>query len=182
MKRFEKATKDVHERATHILKQFHPDLHAQGVKIDYIFVYAATDEASGEPTGPALKCHGYPASGVSRIVNLKDRTMGRGDAEVLLDGDRWPNMKPEEQDALLDHELTHFVVSRDIEGSPLLDAEDRPKLKMKQHDHQIGIFNVIAQRYGKYSGEVQNIKAVFTDAAQLYFPFIEAIVTEKQLA
>ena len=79
------------------------------VKVDYIFAYADLGE-DGERSNDAITHNGHRAYGLCRIINLRDRAKGNGDAEILLDHDYWAEITEPEQRALLDHELTHIQV------------------------------------------------------------------------
>lgn len=166
--KFALATKEVMVKLQGQIEKYHSDLNTQGVTFDVLMAYAPENDA-GEKTGPALKLHGYACGGVVSIVSLKNRVCGRSDAEILLDGDSWEKMSPEQQDALLDHELYHLVVARDLEGSPIRDTHGRPKLKMKLHDRQFGWFDAVAQRHGDASGEVFQAKQLVIEAGLIYF-------------
>lgn len=169
---YNKATTDVDERAKPLLEKNHFDLFNHELKIDFIFANAGVND-DGVPTGPAVSHGGYPALAVARILSTKDRVMGRGDCEIVIDNDRWPLLSEEERDALLDHELTHFQIAKDKYGNAKLDDIHRPKLKLQKHDHQFGWFDSIANRHGLASPEVRQFQQLcFDDCGQFYLPFI----------
>jgi hypothetical protein len=169
---YSRAPADVAERAKPLLEKFHFELDQHDVRVDFIFANASLDKA-GNKTGPAVSHQGYPAAAIARIVPIKDRVMGRGDCEVVIDNDLWPRLSDEEKDGLLDHELEHFELHLDKYGEPVLDDMDRPKLRMKKHDHQFGWFDNIARRYGLASGEVKQFQMLcFDESGQFYLPFI----------
>src|SRR5581483_4448710 len=171
---YSRATKDVEEQGKAILDKYHPEFAGVAPRIDYVFANATVQE-DGTPTGPALTHNGYPAAALARIIPIKDRVMGRGDCEIVIDADQWPLLTEEEQNALLDHELEHFVVCRDKYGQPILDDANRPKLKLKKHDFQVGWFHNVARRHGIASAEVRQFQQlVFDDDGQWYLPFIGA--------
>lgn len=165
---FKRAPKEIKDKLEAVITAHHADLSAVGVTIDILLAFAAENE-QGEKVGPALKLHGYPASGVASIVSLKNRVMGRSDGEILLDGDSWEKLTSEQQDALLDHEASHFSVTRNLEGEPVLDTHGRPKLKMRLHDWQMGFFNAVATRHGEASPEVQHATQFAKEVGQIYF-------------
>ena len=74
------------------------------------------------------------------------------DAEIVLDGDRWDELSAEEQDAAIDHELTHLELVVDDSGLRRDDL-DRPNLRIRKHDHQFGWFDCVARRHGTASFE-----------------------------
>jgi len=169
---YSKAPEEVSERAKPLLEKHHFELFNHELKIDFIFANASVDDA-GAPSGPAVSHNGYPAAAVARILSIKDRVMGRGDCEIVIDADRWPVYSDEEKDALLDHELEHFQIAVDKYGAPKLDDIHRPKLKLKKHDHQFGWFDNIARRYGLASGEVRQFQMLcYDESGQYYLPHI----------
>jgi len=153
---YERATLETIDTASELLRAHYPGLVGAKVKIDFIMARASLDEATGEPTGPAITHQGYPANGLCRILSLKDRVMGRGDCEIILDGDQWPKWKDEVRRALIDHELYHVQICMD-ERTGQLKRDDigRPKLRLRKHDFQVGWFHEIAERHGKASFEVR---------------------------
>ncbi len=170
-----KCPDNVAEMADQILKQYetHQFTVAASVKIDFVFALADRDDA-GNVKGPALSLHGQRALGICRKISLKDRAMGRGDAEIALDGDWWAVAPEDEQRALLDHELHHIVVKIDKRGI-VTDDLNRPVLGMRKHDLQFGFFNVIAERHGKHSQERIQAKAMMEACGQIYWPELSAM-------
>src|SRR5438552_10670957 len=83
----------------------HKPLLDAKVRIDMAFAICDLGE-DGQPTNDALKKNGMKALGLTRKLGMKDRALGRGDAEILLDHWWWTQIASEEmQAALLDHEL-----------------------------------------------------------------------------
>lgn len=157
--------------ANEILNRFesHSPLVKNKVKFDFVFAHPSVDE-NGEPTGDAIKKHGRKALGLCRVINLKDRTMGRGDVEILLDYQWWLNEASEQQQAaLLDHELHHAEVKMK-DGQPKRDNLGRPLIRLRKHDVEIGWFDIIALRHGKHSQERIQAKKLSDDVGQLYWP------------
>jgi hypothetical protein len=178
---YDKAPQEVAEKAEALLGKFHFDITNYDVHIDFIFARSTLDD-NGVPEGPALKHNGYPALGLAKIIGPKDRLMGRGDCEIVLDGDRWPNLSPEQQDALIDHELEHIQIKFDKHGAPVMDDLHRPKLKMKKHDHQFGWFDIIAKRHGSDSIEVNQFRELCEDeSGQFYLPFLQLDTAKAEL-
>lgn len=58
------------------------------------------------------------------------------------------------------HELTHLEIQRDKDGAPKWDDLDRPKLKMRKHDYEIGVFVDVAKEYGMDSFDCEHVKMV----------------------
>lgn len=182
MSTYQKAPADVREMAEAILEEFityKPILEAK-VKIDFMFAFAEVGE-DGESKGHALKKHGIRALGITRKLGIKDRVMGRGDAEVILDGDWWKDETPARRKALLDHELHHIDVRTDEDGVVLRDDLKRPKLKLRKHDVEVGWFAVVAGRHGSNSLELEQAKAVWDSYGQLFWPCIDLPEPPMQL-
>lgn len=170
-----RAPDEVYERADHIIECFYPELKAAGLKLDIISI------ADDEDDVPALTHQGYPCDAVVRIIPVKSRIMGRGDAEITIDEWNWLNSDSGEKDALLDHEIHHLLLVPNAKrgGAPKLDDCGRPKLKMKKHDHQFGWFTEIAKRHGAASGEVRQARMLFLAGRQIYFGFAENLTIEE---
>jgi hypothetical protein len=159
----------------------HEPIKAAGVKIDYVFAFAAKDN-EGNYTETPIKSRGFKVLGQVRTIKPKDRAQGRGDAEILLDGDHWGNIEDLERMAILDHELYHLeVVEKD--GKPRLDFLKRPVLRLKHHDHEFGWFAEVAKRNGKHSVEQKVAKSLLDVYGQYYWPDIaKALPPSKALA
>lgn len=180
MPTYEPADEQVKEMAYEILRKYesHAPLVKNEVKFDFVFAHPNMDE-NGEPTGDAIKKHGQKALGLCRVINLKDRTMGRGDVEILIDAQWWDNEASEqEQEALLDHELHHAEV-KVKDGQPKRDNLGRPLIKLRKHDVEIGWFDIIALRHGKHSIERTQAKKLTDEVGQLYWPDLCGQVTKE---
>lgn len=171
---YEQDSGTIERIATRMLEKYHQPLADAGVKIDYLLAKAKRDN-NGDATGPALKLHGYQCAAVVKILSAKDRAKGLGDAEIVVDGDRWHEWSEEEQEALLDHELQHLELKTDEHGCVIRDDLDRPTLRCIKHDHQFGWFDAIARRHGAAAFEVQQAQAFLRDVdrVQKYFPGFE---------
>lgn len=147
---------DGHRRLlAQVVERYHGGLHDAGVTFDILVAFATKDEA-GDPVGPALSHGGYAALATVRINPLKSRVLGQADALITLDGDRWDEYSERQQQAILDHEVTHLELATE-EGETgtivLRDDIDRPKLRMRRHDHQFGWFDDVVRRHGRNSIE-----------------------------
>lgn len=167
MPSFKKCDSDVRDMALELMDIFptHKPLVERGVRVDYLFAFGDRDETTGELKNYGLKRAGIRALGVCKVVSLKDRTKGMGDAEITLDGDYWNEIDKKDQEAILDHELHHIVVSMADN-----DALGRPKLKLRKHDFEVGWFKVIADRHGVNSVERRQAKVVFDTMGQSFWP------------
>lgn len=163
-KTYEKAAAAVAKVGERVLKSYHSDLHKIGLTIDYVF-------ANTEGTAPAVSHGGYPALAVCRIPGLKERALGRADAEITIDQAAWDGMNDAEQVALLDHEITHLSLVRDAKTDEIkFDDMSRPRLKMKKHDWHVGWFEAVARRHGKDSPEVYQANLMWDRAGNAFWP------------
>jgi hypothetical protein len=154
---------DVSDHLDRMLSAHHEEL--DGVSIATLFVY---DE---ESSLPVLKHHGYPAGAVARITPLRERALGLADCSIVVDRAVWQTLSARQRDALIDHELTHFERAEDEDGVVLADSLSRPKLQMRQHDHQFGWCDEVAARHKEASPEVRQARRLIEATGQLYFDF-----------
>ena len=169
MPTFERCDSEVDKLAIRIIPEYetHQPLIAAKAKIDYVFAYGDRDD-KGELLNDALKKNGMKALGIPRKISLKDRALGRGDAEIAIDGDWWTEATSEERKALLDHELHHLAVKIDERGI-VMDDLGRPKLQLRHHDYEFGFFRVIAARHGNASQERIQAKVMMDQDGQLFW-------------
>ena len=168
MKTYSAASSDLESHITRMQSEHHSEL--DGVTVSALFVF---DDESSEPV---LKHQGYPAAAVVSITPVKQRALGMADAIVIVDRSAWQTMGARQRDALIDHELQHLtrVIAEATEEEPKhpkCDSIGRPKLAMRQHDHQLGWFDDIARRHGDASCEVRQAKQLMASTQQLYFDF-----------
>ena len=95
-----------------------------------------------------------------KINSYRDRVEGKADVTITIDGHHWDELSDAELAAVLDHELTHLELVIEEDGSVSRDDIDRPKLRMRKHDFQIGGFNEVAKRHKADSLEVQAVAKV----------------------
>lgn len=169
---YKQASKEVHKLCKTLVEENYDKLAKEGVTFDILMAFAPENEENGEPTGPAIKLHGYTASAIVSTVPLKNRVKGLSDVEIIIDGLNWEKLNEEERAALLDHELYHVQVSTNSKGETIKDTAGRPKIKMRLHDIQLGWFIDIAKRHGMSSGEVQQAQTIVSHA-QAFFPFLD---------
>lgn len=169
---------EVHDRLERIIDQYHPELRDAGVTFALRFAEGKED-AAGEVT-PPIRVGGYPASAKVRIVSYSDRVNGMSDAEITIDKGEWDMLTEREADALLDHEATHLelklkvVKNEEGEETEVIDRDDldRPKLKMRRHDQQIGVFHGVVRRYGRAAPEHRLWEALAEKREQLWLPYM----------
>lgn len=168
---YEMADEQPGEIAAELIDLYYPDLKLVAARIDYLFAF--------NDKGAALKLHGNRCAAIARIIKLKDRVMGRGDCEITIDGNHWEDMKLEEKRALIDHELNHFVLKRGPDNKPKFDDINRPEFRSRKHDHDYGWFDIIAQRHGGNAIEVQQVRHLYREYGQTYFPFLSPTIFDK---
>jgi hypothetical protein len=155
-----------------VADEYHAVLGEEGVTVSILMAHAAIGD-DGDPKGPALKHHGVPAFATIRRTTLKQRVAGMADAEMTIDGDRWPHMPVAQRRAIIDHELTHLDLVIKEDG---LERDDhgRPKLRLRPHDVEVGWFYEVAERHGDDSQERQQARAIAMDQhGQVLFSFVE---------
>ncbi len=158
------------ELCDEVMQTHHPLLKEAGVTVQILTAHAKVSEATGEPVGPALKLHGVPALAIVKVTSLKDRVGGIEDARIILDGDQWPDFGEERQRSILDHELTHLVpVYKD--GFLQTDDANRPKLKTRPHDADLGVFFEVVERHGMQAVEAQAYRDLHNTMTQMKFPW-----------
>ena len=159
-----KAVSDVFAR---MMRKHHAPLVSAEATIRLLF-------AKGDGDSHPVKAHGYPALAVCRVLSGKDRACNQPDAEVVIDAGAWDKLTADQRDALADHELQHLEVAVDDAGKTKIDDYGRPVLRLRLHDHEIGLFTSIIERHGVAAPEAQSIRRLFGDAArQLLLPFTE---------
>lgn len=173
MPTFIKCDESVVSLAAAILCEFesHKPILSARTRIDYVFAYSDKDD-QGQPKGDAIRHRGQRALGLCRKIKLKDRVMGRADAEITLDGDWWETATEAERRALLDHELHHINIEMDSNGKSLTDDFSRPKITLRKHDFEFGWFSIIAARHGKASQECKQADFIVDKSGQAFWPEI----------
>lgn len=164
-KAYTKPSEDLDATIERVRTLYHPDL--EGVTIGALFI-CDLDDTSAQ----ALTHQGYPAEAVVRITPIRDRVLGVADAIITVDRAAWLSLTAMQRDALIDHELCHLerVVDKDA-GVPMCDVEGRPKLTMRQHDHQVGFFGEVVQRHGDDAPEARSAHALMKSSTQMSLEF-----------
>jgi hypothetical protein len=145
---------DIKRRAMDIARQHHQHLLEGDVTI--FFKWAEN------PDDVALMNGGYPAAATIKINSYEKRVEGMADATMTIDKEAWEELSEESQIALLDHELQHIDVRRNKAGAIKYDDANRPCLRLRKHDFQIGGFHSVAKRHGVDALEVQHVEKVNT--------------------
>lgn len=173
MPRYEKSPAEVGQIIERMVDRYHPQLRDAKVTIECLMAFPTTDK-NGDSSGPALTHQGYPVAAAVKIIGLKERTAGRSDVEIVIDGERWDEWNDAEKDALVDHELEHLDLKTDKHGALVRDDLDRPKLKVRKHDVQVGWFDAIVRRHGRASFEFQQWEEIqVVNYQQRWLPYLD---------
>jgi hypothetical protein len=152
-----------------LIAAFEPLRPLEKVKVDFVWAFADLND-KGEQCNDAITLRGHRAYGLCRIVNLKDRAKGNGDAEIVIDHDYWQEIPEAQQRALVDHELNHIQICVNKKGDPKFDDLNRPKLALRKHDIEVGWFSSVAQRHGAHSLEQIQAKQILDSDGQYLWP------------
>ena len=157
------ANEEVNLTIEKVMKENHGELHAAGVTITALI--ARSED------GPALKVGGREALGCIRVTKLTERTLGLGDALMILDGESMMAWSSKRLQAVIDHELRHLMLAKNKRtGEIQRDDEGRPKLRIRPHDFEFGWFARTAELYGEESYEVSQAREIV--AAQFVQNFL----------
>lgn len=174
MPRYEKAGVEVGQIIERMVDRYHPQLRDAKVTIECLMAFPTTDK-NGDSSGPALKHQGYPVAASVKVIGLKERTAGRSDVEILIDGEQWDERSDAEKDALVDHELEHLELKNDKDGALVRDDLDRPRLKIRKHDVQVGWFDAIVRRHGRAAIEFQQWEEIkVVNYQQRWLPYLDS--------
>lgn len=158
---YSKADPDVINAMLRAMAKYHPRLHDAQVRVGVLMAH--------NPDGPAIKHGGYPALACIRPVSLKDRLSKGYDAEMLIDFSAYLDLRPGQQEALMDHELSHIDTvdlspderaARDEGDDVTWKTDDlgRPKLRSVKGDWSAGDgFAAVVARHGADAIEFENI-------------------------
>lgn len=181
MTTYERSTNELNDSLAAVMEHYHPHLRDAGLAVEILRAYAPRDD-NDDPVGPALKLHGYECCATIKILDLKNRVAGRGDAELLLDGDNLDTWSEDQLRAILDHELTHLELRVDDHGGVQRDDFGRPLLRIRKHDRQFGWFDCVALRHGMNSVEMQQATQITSVAElrQLYLPGMSQVMAKQK--
>jgi hypothetical protein len=127
---------------------------------------------NGKPSDkPALTLRGWPCYALAQVTSYENRVRGLPDAFIKIDRREWGGLAEEEQAALLDHELEHFVLARDKDGHPTADKHGRPRLKIRPHDYELKGFYSVIRRHGAGALERTSFRNVVNEHGQLLLDF-----------
>lgn len=179
MATYKRATTEIKKLVANVMKIWHKPLEDAGVKLSILTAWAPVDE-NDQPKGRPIVHRGLAVLAYVKICSLKQRVQGVGDAELIIDGQYWKDLKATKKKALIDHELEHLKIVFGEQDQAKTDSEGRPKMKMKLHDYELGGFNDVAQRNQYESLECEQIRGVFESDPQLFFAFVGDHVPKKK--
>lgn len=161
------ANEEINLTIQKVMKENHQELFNEGVTITALIARSEN--------GPAITVRGCEAAGSIRITKLAERTLGLGDAVMILDGERLDAWTSKRLQAVIDHELRHLVLAKSKKtGQVQRDDQDRPKLKIRPHDFEFGWFARTAELYGEDSYEVSQAREIVSaQFVQLLLPGFE---------
>lgn len=145
---FHNADESVYAMLAELIDTYRDDLKAARAKITLLFAVSTNEK-------PAMTHHGFKVLGRVQINSLQDRAEGKGDATIVFDGDRWPELSESRQKALMHHELSHIA-----RWGKKNDAIGRPKLALRPGDWQNDGFNQVVAIYGDDAPERRWLNAV----------------------
>lgn len=142
-----KAPREVSEMLAELCQKNYPDLDQLNLRIGCVFATAATND-EGIATGPGLTKGGYEVPWVAKVTSPDQRLTGSPDVVLKLNGDKWGDWGPAQQEAVLDEFLYALEVIEDRETQgPATDDAGRVRLKLKKFDIYITGFERIVHRH-----------------------------------
>ena len=174
-KTYKQCSEEIQDQARTIMDNDHHELSKAGPTMLCLFVDAGYDEDG--KAKPAITSNGYPCAGQVKLSSPQDRACGKADFIVLLDVIVWRNLEEKGRESLLDHEITHVEPVIDDETMEFkLTADERPVLKIRKHDLEIGIFHEVIERHGLAAIDSQAIAMVYaSESGQAVFEFMEEV-------
>ncbi len=163
---FREASTEVVALVGSVMREHFDQLVQAGVTVRTIMAHAGVDD-DGEPKGPAIQKDGHAVAGRTKIVSLKDRVAGLDDAVMELDGDRWPEWQEMFQRSVIWHELNHL----ELKGK--IDDAGRPKMKLRKHDIQLGVFLAGMEIFGSEGADTQVMAQAAGDSKEWIQPLME---------
>ena len=109
---------------------------------------------ASNPDDHPLKSHGFPAAATIKVQPLKQRAAGNCDSLLCIDHHQWTRFTDEQKTALLHHEAVHLVLALDEDNMVKRDDLNRPKLKLRIHDSECGIFTEVITQHGRNALDV----------------------------
>lgn len=164
---YENAPDTVYATVARVMKEYHKELTDAGVTVGCTFARAGKNKHGHKP---AVMVHGFPKDAKVNKTDQKARLNGAKDAQIIFDATVWDGLSDPQRRALIDHELTHLVLKREgntEDGPIVMDDAQRPKLAMRLHDTEIGVFKEVIERHGKDAPDWRQVNHVREQYAQL---------------
>jgi hypothetical protein len=154
-----------------VIEQHYPQIHRLIPQLN-IGVLLVRSDQEGKP---ALKHQGYPETALIHVVSPVDRAVGGPDVVIRYDAAEWDDQDDDERAAILDHELQHLCIKSNSngEGGEVADQDefDRPVVRRRNHDFQIGGFYRIIERHRDAAPEKRALDIVREQLRQMSLPF-----------
>lgn len=144
---------EAQEVTQEVMAKYHQGLADCETTVAILMYYP--DEESDRP---AMTERGYKIRAKIENTPLRYRKLGVADLQISIDADWWQMATRPQQEALIDHELSHRVPKVDDKGAVKRDDAERPMFERVPHDHQIGTFTSVVQHYGEASSELELIR------------------------
>ena len=132
---------DVEAIAQRLIPQYHQ--HLLNARIRYLF-----------RTGGTFTRGGRVVAGTAKIIRGETAYLTALNFRIMIDGDLWPKLPADIQEALVDHELTHCA-------GELVDGQWRWFIK----PHDVEDFEPVVARHGFWTAELKRLN----DAAKHYY-------------
>ncbi len=122
---------------------------------------------------PAIKLRGMACVGLVKINSYKDRAKGCKDASITIDENHWLDANARKREALLYHEIRHLELcyTKETEAKPRQLKRDRlgrPKLRMRLHDVEVGLFKIVVEEYGEDSFDHDQLEGISRYVQKLF--------------
>lgn len=181
------ANQEVRDTVERMVERYHPGLRDAGVTFRLMFARPKED-ANGDPVGHAIAVAGYPALAKVKITPYEQRVgsddrPGLPDCTITIDQDHWDMLTDREREALVDHELEHLeLVEKTQNGHQVVqrDDADRPKMRIRRHDHQHGWFDAVVRRHAQAAPEWMQWEQFEEKRTQLWLPYMEEVEDEEE--
>ncbi|HUX01769.1 MAG TPA: putative metallopeptidase [Phycisphaerae bacterium] len=100
--------------------------------------------------------------GQAKKASDLDRELHGHDLVILLNRSWWNQFQPEQQRALMDHELCHCEVAKDDDGETKQDEKGRIVYRIRKHD--VEEFREVVARHGVWKSDLEQFVATAKDA------------------
>lgn len=165
MATFREADAAVQKLVTQTMDRLHPKLKEAGVTVTVLTSHGGD--------GPALQAKGQQLAFVVKVTSHKERVAGMSDVLITLDGDRWPDWSEKTQVSIIDHCLTAIVLRYMPTGEIKTDDCGRPKLKVKPHDMEFGVYYEVMQRHGEDALDTKLVAKLCEDTREWVQPLLK---------